>query len=145
MIFCGETFSKECIFLLGLQCYVLVNFHTDFITLCPSQGPVIISWGKWSEDFSRVTMSFTWSPPLLKVHSVRMIPPLVVVSFLQSPLFLLCLRWLTPPPVFSPWKPCDLPHLKKIPWHSSCEGDTIDWFPNKDGKAVVMVSSPQWF
>ena len=64
-------------------------------------------------------------PPLLKVHSVRMIPPLLVVSFLQSPLFLLCLRWLTPPPIFSPWKPCDLPHLKKISWHSPREGDTI--------------------
>ena len=63
MIFCEETFSKECIVLLGLQCYVLVSFHTDFITLCPSQGPVIISWGKWSKDFSCVTMSFTWSPP----------------------------------------------------------------------------------
>ena len=65
MIFCEETFSKECIVLLGLQCYVLVSFHTDFITLCPSQGPVIISWGKWSKDFSCVTMSFTWSPPPL--------------------------------------------------------------------------------
>ena len=38
---------------------------------------------------------------------------------------------------------CDLPHLQKNPLTLPCEGDTIDWFPNKDGKAVVMVSSPQ--
>ena len=40
-------------------------------------------------------------PPLLKVHSVRMIPPLISSQFSTVPLFLLCLRWLTPPPLFS--------------------------------------------
>lgn len=50
-----------------------------------------------------------------------------------------------PPPSFLPENHVIYPTLKKISWHSPREGDTIDWFPNKDGKAVVMVSSPQWF
>ena len=144
MIFCEETFSKECIVLLGLQCYVLVSFHTDFITLYPSQGPVIISWGKWSKDYSCVTMSFTWSPPLFYRFIVFEWSPLISSQFSTVPP-LSTLFAMTDPPIFSPWKPRDLPHLKKNSWHSPHEGDTIDWFPNKDGKAVMMVSSPQWF
>ena len=145
MIFCERLFQKSASF----SSVSSVTFWSVFTQISSRYAPLrdrSLSPGGSGQRILVVSQCHLPDPPLFYRFIVFEWSPLISSQFSTvPPLSTLFAMTDPPPPIFSPWKPRDLPHLKKNPWHSPREGDTIDWFPNKDGKAVMMVSSPQLF